>query len=263
MMKKIMIALLTVCLALFAGFTVVSAAEMPKPERTNVLKGLSEDAVRVTDANGNEASLTGGPHGGNGQKSTFIDGVISSTATATIAVDGKGVIGYVTVDAGKEYVVDRVLVDLCHDWGGQNLVVELSLTEDFANPVTVYDNRAGSEYTADESVAVSSVLYNKANAGITFNFSPVKARYIRVTDNTVGNGKAQGYTTIGEIQMFEVSGVSYVYSDTTGRVKGGIAKLYATEEGSEIYYTTEAARPILQFIPSFRHGLAKLPQHLS
>lgn len=243
MMKKIMIALLTVCLALFAGFTVVSAAEMPKPERTNVLKGLSEDAVRVTDANGNEASLTGGPHGGNGQKSTFIDGVISSTATATIAVDGKGVIGYVTVDAGKEYVVDRVLVDLCHDWGGQNLVVELSLTEDFANPVTVYDNRAGSEYTADESVAVSSVLYNKANAGITFNFSPVKVRYIRVTDNTVGNGKAQGYTTIGEIQMFAVSGVSYVYSDTTGRVKDGIAKLYATEEGSEIYYTTDGGAP--------------------
>ena len=243
MMKKIMIALLTVCLALFAGFTVVSAAEMPKPERTNVLKGLSEDAVRVTDANGNEASLTGGPHGGNGQKSTFIDGVISSTATATIAVDGKGVIGYVTVDAGKEYVVDRVLVDLCHDWGGQNLVVELSLTEDFANPVTVYDNRAGSEYTADESVAVSSVLYNKANAGITFNFSPVKARYIRVTDNTVGNGKAQGYTTIGEIQMFAVSGVSYVYSDTTGRVNDGIAKLYATEEGSEIYYTTDGGAP--------------------
>ena len=242
-MKKIMIALLTVCLALFAGFTVVSAAEMPKPERTNVLKGLSEDAVRVTDANGNEASLTGGPHGGNGQKSTFIDGVISSTATATIAVDGKGVIGYVTVDAGKEYVVDKVLVDLCHDWGGQNLVVELSLTEDFANPVTVYDNRAGSEYTADESVAVSSVLYNKANAGITFNFSPVKARYIRVTDNTVGNGKAQGYTTIGEIQMFAVSGVSYVYSDTTGRVKDGIAKLYATEEGSEIYYTTDGGAP--------------------
>ena len=238
-----MIALLTVCLALFAGFTVVSAAEMPKPERTNVLKGLSEDAVRVTDANGNEASLTGGPHGGNGQKSTFIDGVISSTATATIAVDGKGVIGYVTVDAGKEYVVDKVLVDLCHDWGGQNLVVELSLTEDFANPVTVYDNRAGSEYTADESVAVSSVLYNKANAGITFNFSPVKARYIRVTDNTVGNGKAQGYTTIGEIQMFAVSGVSYVYSDTTGRVKDGIAKLYATEEGSEIYYTTDGGAP--------------------
>ena len=242
-MKKIMIAFLTVCLALFAGFTVVSAAEMPKPERTNVLKGLSEDAVRVTDANGNEASLTGGPHGGNGQKSTFIDGVISSTATATIAVDGKGVIGYVTVDAGKEYVVDRVLVDLCHDWGGQNLVVELSLTEDFANPVTVYDNRAGSEYTADESVAVSSVLYNKANAGITFNFSPVKARYIRVTDNTVGNGKAQGYTTIGEIQMFAVSGVSYVYSDTTGRVKDGIAKLYATEDGSEIYYTTDGGAP--------------------
>lgn len=178
-----------------------------------------------------------------GRNRRLSTGLSSSTATATIAVDGKGVIGYVTVDAGKEYVVDKVLVDLCHDWGGQNLVVELSLTEDFANPVTVYDNRAGSEYTADESVAVSSVLYNKANAGITFNFSPVKARYIRVTDNTVGNGKAQGYTTIGEIQMFAVSGVSYVYSDTTGRVKDGIAKLYATEEGSEIYYTTDGGAP--------------------
>lgn len=90
MMKKIFIALLTVCLALSAGFTVATAAEMPKPERTNVLKGLSEDAVTVTDAEGNEASLIGGPHGGSGSKSTFIDGVISSTATSTIAVDGKG-----------------------------------------------------------------------------------------------------------------------------------------------------------------------------
>lgn len=242
-MKKIFIALLTVCLALSAGFTVATAAEMPKPERTNVLKGLSEDAVTVTDAEGNEASLIGGPHGGSGSKSTFIDGVISSTATSTIAVDGKGVIGYVTIDAGADYVVDRVLVDLCHDWGGQNLVIELSLTADFANPVTIYDNRSGSEYTADPSVEVKSVLYNRPSAGTTFNFQPVKARYIRVTDNTVGNGTAQGYTTIGEIQMFAVSGVPYVYTDTTGQVADGTAKLYATEEGAEIYYTTDGSVP--------------------
>lgn len=242
-MRKIFIALLTVCLALSAGFTVATAAEMPKPERTNVLRGLSEDAVTVTDAEGNEASLIGGPHGGSGSKSTFIDGVISSTATSTIAVDGKGVIGYVTIDAGADYVVDRVLVDLCHDWGGQNLVIELSLTADFANPVTIYDNRSGSEYTADPSVEVKSVLYNRPSAGTTFNFQPVKARYIRVTDNTVGNGTAQGYTTIGEIQMFAVSGVSYVYTDTTGQVADGTAKLYATEEGAEIYYTTDGSVP--------------------
>ena len=242
-MRKIFIALLTVCLALSAGFTVATAAGMPKPERTNVLKGLSEDAVTVTDAEGNEASLIGGPHGGSGSKSTFIDGVISSTATSTIAVDGRGVIGYVTIDAGADYVVDRVLVDLCHDWGGQNLVIELSLTADFANPVTIYDNRSGSEYTADPSVEVKSVLYNRPSAGTTFNFQPVKARYIRVTDNTVGNGRAQGYTTIGEIQMFAVSGVPYVYTDTTGQVADGTAKLYATEEGAEIYYTTDGSVP--------------------
>ena len=242
-MRKIFIALLTVCLALSAGFTVATAAEMPKPERTNVLRGLSEDSVTVTDAEGNEASLIGGPHGGSGSKSTFIDGVISSTATSTIAVDGRGVIGYVTIDAGADYVVDRVLVDLCHDWGGQNLVIELSLTADFANPVTIYDNRSGSEYTADPSVEVKSVLYNRPSAGTTFNFQPVKARYIRVTDNTVGNGRAQGYTTIGEIQMFAVSGVPYVYTDTTGQVADGTAKLYATEEGAEIYYTTDGSVP--------------------
>lgn len=242
-MRKIFIALLTVCLALSAGFTVATAAEMPKPERTNVLRGLSEDAVTVTDAEGNEASLIGGPHGGSGSKSTFIDGVISSTATSTIAVDGRGVIGYVTIDAGADYVVDRVLVDLCHDWGGQNLVIELSLAADFANPITIYDNRSGSEYTADPSVEVKSVLYNRPSAGTTFNFQPVKARYIRVTDNTVGNGRAQGYTTIGEIQMFAVSGVPYVYTDTTGQVADGTAKLYATEEGAEIYYTTDGSVP--------------------
>lgn len=242
-MKKLLIALLTVCFALSAGFTVAQAAKTPEPERVNVTKGLSDEAVKVTDSEGNEASLIGGPHGGSGDKSIFTDGVISSTATATVAVGGKGVIGYITLDAGAEYVTDRVLIDMCHDWGGQNLVVELSLTEDFANPVTIFDNRAGHEYSADSTVGVTSVLYNRANRGITFNFSPVKARYIRVTDNTVGNGKAQGYTTFGEIQMYAVTNVSYVYSDTTGGVENGVAKLYATEENAEIYYTVDGSVP--------------------
>ncbi len=212
----------------------------------NVLKHISDANISVTDLAGKEAGLSGGPHGGTGDKSVFVDEVIGSTQTAKLVDEnGQGVVGYVTVDAGAEFIVNKVLVDIVHDWGAQDFAVELSLTADFNDSITVYNNKNGEQFSADSSAEISGVLYNVANQGRTFEFSPVKARYIRVTGNTVGNGKAQGYTCLGEIQMFAVTEGSPVYADAvSGKyTKKRQVKLSCDEEGAEIYYTTDGGVP--------------------
>ena len=84
------------------------------------------------------------------------------------------------------------------------------------------------------------MIYNKANQGLTFRFSPVKARYVRVTGDTVGNGSNLGYTTLGEIQLFAAEG-NLVYTDTLDTAKDGKAKLYAAEEGAKTITPSTAA----------------------
>lgn len=242
-MKKLLALVLLAATFCCSAISVAFAAGMPGITRTNVTKGLADEAVKITDLSGNEVSLAAGPHGGTPEKSTFTDGTISSTATARLVDgEGNGVIGYVTLDAGSEYVVDTVLVDICHDWGAANFAIQLSLTEDFGDPVTVYSNKAGEKFSADPSYKTDDVIYNKANQGLTFRFSPVKARYVRVTGDTVGNGSNLGYTTLGEIQLFAAEG-NLVYTDTLDTAKDGKAKLYAAEEGAKIYYTIDGSAP--------------------
>lgn len=242
-MKKLLALVLLAATFCCSAISVAFAAGMPGITRTNVTKGLADEAVKITDLSGNEVSLAAGPHGGTPEKSTFTDGTISSTATARLVDgEGNGVIGYVTLDAGSEYVVDTVLVDICHDWGAANFAIQLSLTEDFGDPVTVYSNKAGEKFSADPSYKTDDVIYNKANQGLTFRFSPVKARYVRVTGDTVGKGSNLGYTTLGEIQLFAAEG-NLVYTDTLDTAKDGKAKLYAAEEGAKIYYTIDGSAP--------------------
>lgn len=226
--------------------TLASADTTIRYKSANVLRNISDANISVTDLEGREVELSGGPHGGTGAKSIFVDSVIGSTQTAKLVdKSGNGVIGYVTVDAGEEFIVNKVLVDIVHDWGAQDFFVELSLTADFNNPITVYNNKAEEQFTSDSSVAVTGVLYNIANQGRTFEFSPVKARYIRVTGNTVGNGTAQGYTCLGEIQMFAVMDGNPVYADMiSGKyTEKKQVTLSCDVAGTEIYYTMDGGVP--------------------
>lgn len=241
-MKKFFIALMTMLLLVSSSVAIVNAASISAPERVNLTAGLADESVSVTDSDGNEATLMAGFHGGSGNKSIFTDGVIASGATATIVVNDAYGVGWITLDAGAEYVTDRVLVDLVHDWGARNFVIQLSTAADFTDAITVYSNKSGEEFSADNAHATSSVIYNQANRGLTFNFAPVKARYIRVTSDTYGNGQFWNATTIGEIQMWGYRDTVPVYTDTVGEISGDVAKLYA-EEGSQIYYTTDGSVP--------------------
>ncbi|MDY2879588.1 MAG: FN3 associated domain-containing protein, partial [Candidatus Borkfalkiaceae bacterium] len=254
-MKKLLVAVLMAAMLCCSAVSVAFAASMPSVTKSNVTSKLSDEAVKVTDLAGNEVSLAAGPHGGSGAKSVFTDGTISSTATARLVdAEGNGVIGYVTLDAGAEYVVDSLLIDLCHDWGAADFIVQLSVTEDFSSPVTVFNNKAGEKFSADASRKTDDVVYNVPYQGLTFSFSPVRARYVRVTCDIVGNGKRQGYTTLGEIQLYSVEG-SVVYTDALGQVADGRAKLYAAEEGAEIYYTTDGSAPTVRSA-LYKNGIA-------
>ena len=96
-------------------------------------------------------------------------------------------------------------------------------------------------------------LMNVLNSGRTFNFAPVMARYIRVTGDAFGNGKRQGYTQFGEIQMFayETAGtagpesVAPVTFSSAGGTFSEAAKvtLSSADANAEIYYTTDGSVP--------------------
>lgn len=211
---------------------------------------------------GEEISLAAGPHGGSPDKSILTDGTVMSTSSIRLAdTEGKGVLGWVVIDAGKSYPVNRVLVDLVHDWGAGDLVIQLSMDAEFTSPVTVFNNDndgslgLGDIFTADADITCKdSVLMNVQNAGRTFEFAPVEARYIRVTGNTYGNSVLQGYTALGEIQMFAVD-----YSDTPQThaevspavfsTPGGVymqapaVELSSLTDGATIYYTTDGSCP--------------------
>ena len=232
-------------------------------------------AIDMTATNKMGAEVTkilGNNNNGGTEKAGWIseltDGVFGSFNGAGIAGfnggnDGRG-LGWFVLDAGAQYPVHSVCVDLVHDWGTSDLLIQLSTTEDFANPITVYSNDVdgslgyGDVVTGDfsddytESIK-GGTLMNVLNSGRTFNFAPVMARYIRVTGDAFGNGKRQGYTQFGEIQMFayETAGtagpasVAPVTFSSAGGTFSEAAKVTLSSEdaNAEIYYTTDGSVP--------------------
>ena len=250
-MKQLKKLILPLLVALFVSSTGLYAAFAESSVKSvsytveNVTSGISDENVTVTDLNGNEVNLAAGPHGGTGAKSVFTDGVISSTQTAMLVDgDGKGVIGYITVDAGAVYTVNRVLIDIVHDWGANDFTLELSETSDFENSRVVFSNKQGNATTADKSYNTSGTLMNVPYQGLTFNFSPVRARYIRVTGNTVGNGAEQGYTCIGEIQMYAITSGAPVWANAvSGRYNAFELAFGSESENAKIYYSLDGSAP--------------------
>ena len=247
-MKKFKLLALILCFAVTCSLAVVTAFadRSVNYTQTQVLKGLSTENISVTDKNGNEVQLASGPHGGSADKSVLVDGVIHSTQTTRLVdAEGNGVVGYVTIDAGQEYVVNKLLIDIVHDWGATDFTVELSSTADFTNSTLIYSNVSGNNFTADKNVPVAGVLFNTQMQGVTFNFSPVKARYIRIGGNTFGNGSNQGYTCLGEVQMFAVTDTVTVYSSAlSGTYENELTvTLGSLSENAEIYYTTDGSVP--------------------
>ena len=234
-------------------------------------KAYAIDTTATNKMGAEVTKILGNNNNGGTEKAGWIseltDGVFGSFNGAGIAGfnggnDGRG-LGWFVLDAGAQYAVHSVCVDLVHDWGTSDLLIQLSATESFENPITVYSNDVdgslgyGDVVTGDFSdVYTESInggtLMNVLNSGRTFNFAPVSARYIRVTGDAFGNGHRQGYTQFGEIQMFayETAGTAgpasvapVTFSSAGGTFSEAAKVTLSAAAGAEIYYTTDGSVP--------------------
>ena len=258
-------------------------------EMKNVLSETPDERVFVYEFDksapnkmGKEAFLVAGPHGGSSEKKILTDGSMSSFSTTSITTEtdnkDKRTVGWFVIDAGQTYPVSSVVLDLCHDWGAEDLVVQLSVEETFADPITIFNNDVdgslgmGKPFSADPEMNENEArIMNVAQQGRTFSFAPVMARYIRVTGNTVGNGQTQGYTTLGEIKVnspaysmtpkthSEVAPVTF--SATGGTYSDFIdIALSTVYDDAVIYYTTDGSCPTENSaVYTGRLNLASLP----
>ncbi len=234
--------------AVGASMVMANAASVGSQTITNVLANTPDDRVLLTDFDGNELSIGEGAHnnGNPASKAMLTDGVVDSFWTAKLVdSEGNGKLGYITLDAGAEYVVSSMLVDFVHDWGAKDACVELSTTADFSDSVIVYSNIAGKEFSADSNYATNGPIMNEAWVGNTFNFSPVVARYVRITGNLWNNFTLLNYTSIGEVQLFGVTeGLAVAASVFSGSTVGtNPVELVANDSAAEIYYTLDGSAP--------------------
>ncbi len=236
------------CTAVGTSAIVANAASVGEQKVANVIANLADDKVTLTDYSGNELFIAGGAHNGANpaSKATLTDGVVDSFWTAKLVdAEGNGALGYITLDAGAEYVVSSMLVDFVHDWGAKEACVELSSTADFADPIVIYSNIAGKEFSADSTYDAYKPIINKAWQGLTFNFSPVPARYVRITGNLFNNIDMLGYTSIGEVQLFGVTeGLAVAASEISGTTVGtNPVELKANDPEAQIFYTLDGSVP--------------------
>lgn len=255
------------CTAAGASTAIANAATFDEQTVTNVLANTPDERVFLTDFSGNELFIAGGAHNGANPatKAMLTDGKVDSFWTAKL-VDSAGndALGYFTLDAGAEYVVSSLLVDFVHDWGATDASVELSATADFADPIVIYSNIEGERFSADSTYSPNGAIMNTAWKGVTFEFSPVVARYVRITGNLLGNGTNLGYTSIGEVQMFGVTeGLAVGANAVSGAtVDAGSVALKANVSDAEIYYTLDGSAPTKNSIryetPIVVDGTAKI-----
>lgn len=84
-------------------------------------------------------------------------------------------VGWVVIDFGAVYSIDTIRFNWWHDWWFADAKIELSVTEDFAEPVSVYDQAAGYQNVANSYTEISLD-------------TAVNARYLRATNRNENGG---------------------------------------------------------------------------
>ena len=111
---------------------------------------------------------------------------------------------WLKIDLGKVYDVDTVKVKLFHDWAF-GAIVQLSETEDFSSGnYTVFSNYGNNAFiwTGVEEVAATTAEWWGGGMH-TFEFLPVKARYIRIFSYSVQNETK--WSVWEEVQVWSVA----------------------------------------------------------
>lgn len=270
--KSILIGALALCCALSSAVGVTAMAEtisLPAPQSRNVLRDLSTDAFSVKDYKGNPITAFVGQNGEGREYGLGLlhNGDNTSWDVIVPSVSGAKALAWFYVDLGQTYTVDKVMISMNHNWSGQDVVVQLATNESFSNAITIYNNDVdnslgcGEAFTADQSIEVSANLGNFGTAGEStddngniFTFTPVKARYMRVTNNQFGNGSLMNFTAFGELEVYAYDVVEtptstaevlpVAFSHVGGLYPDGVqVELSSDHTGAEIYYTLDGSVP--------------------
>ena len=270
-MKKKFTIVLSFMMILFVSFLIsdVNASKVMEDYQTTNIAPLAE--INVTTLDGSEAYFVRNDANNDhtGTEADLINGIASSWDGVEIEdSEGNRVIGWVTLDFKSDYLINQVLLSMWHDWGGSDVVLQLSTSEDFTTGVTtIYNNdfdnslELGTSFNADNNVFMGEILDNSGNYGNSteqngniWTFQPVLARYMRVTANIYGDAELKNKTILSEIQAF---GLEYDQSpEKPNRVAPVLAnklsgdytnnftlELVSVYDDADIYYTTDGTYP--------------------
>ncbi|MDY3724008.1 MAG: MBG domain-containing protein [Candidatus Borkfalkiaceae bacterium] len=141
-----------------------------------------------------------------------------------LARNGSFTTGWVTVDFGGEYDIDKIIFATWHNVVSKDVIVQLSTTKNFTDGVTtIFSNdidksvinidpisldasiNCNAEYLSNHTADRNTTDLN----GVVFNFPSVRGRYLRVTNSH------DGVTHITEIQAWgkKVVKTNYEYVD--------------------------------------------------
>ncbi|MBP5308748.1 MAG: chitobiase/beta-hexosaminidase C-terminal domain-containing protein, partial [Clostridia bacterium] len=116
--------------------------------------------------------------------STNIRNLTDGSFDPTGSVLATDEIGWAVIDLGSEQTVDRIVFSMWHDWWFGSVKVQVARNADFSDAYTVFE--------------VSS-MQNAANGGMSIEFEPMQIHYVRLTNDTKGEG---GYSLFTEVQVF-------------------------------------------------------------
>lgn len=115
--------------------------------------------------------------------------------------------GWAIIDFGRVEKINRVMVAAWHEWVFEDVIVQLSTTEDFSpgTTYTVYNNDA--DNSVGQGVGKDEKYQEIPYAGHTFLFDPVDARYMRFYNKCVdttpeNSGRVRSVWT--EMQAYSV-----------------------------------------------------------
>ena len=214
---------LSCVLCTLANVSAVSVSVETTYSTKDITEGLDAANFKAVDYQGNELEVGTGQFISSTGLITYElcalnDGYESSwSSIATYDAEGNKTLGWFIMDFGQVYCINQIMVTMQHSWSGVDVVVQVATKEDFSDAITIYNNDIdnslglGSTFTADSDVAVDERLSNHGENGNTtskngniWNFDPVNARYIRVTNNQYGDGILRGFTACAEINVVAV-----------------------------------------------------------
>ncbi len=153
--------------------------------------------------------------------------------------------GWCVIDLGQTYTLSHLVTSFWHSWDFDDVVIEASEDAAFTAPITLFNNDA--DNSVGRGIGRSGAYQDVSGAGQTISFSPLDARYIRVTnDGKEGrSGVFDNCSIFTEIEVYAFTGENPPpVADTPSGTYASIDFIeFSAADDAEIYYTVDGSYP--------------------